>query len=242
MPALHLPNIGGELDVTLAAADLTLSSPALEALGAIAAPDFLWICVDPDGIRGQPEWMKVTAHTSGAGTATVTRAQEGSTARIHKAKMEWVHTLAPSEVDALALKPWHYGIPAELEPDATIGSWVFVDHGSPYVNGGTGISNGAGTQNDEISWDLILEAGTWDVIFHHRRSTNVGIYTVSLGGVTIGTVDGYAAAPAAQKSSILGAVVATTGKKRLTFKMATKNPSSSAYVGTLQFVTVRRSA
>lgn len=100
MGAKHYANIGGETDAALTDVATSLSSPALAALPEIASPDFIFICVDPDGIAGAPEWMKITAHTAAATTATVERAAESSTARAHKADIEWVHTLAPSEMDA----------------------------------------------------------------------------------------------------------------------------------------------
>lgn len=102
MAAKHYANIGGETDAALTDVATTISSPALAALAAVASPDIVHICVDPDGIGGEPEWMQITAHTAAATTATVTRATESSTARAHASGVEWVHTLAPSEVDALS--------------------------------------------------------------------------------------------------------------------------------------------
>lgn len=105
MGALHIPNIGGELDADITDVGTEMSSPALAALPDIASPDFAWLCVDPDGIAGAPEWWKITAHVAAAETATVERALEGSTARAHRSGIEWVHTLAPSEVDLPAQPP-----------------------------------------------------------------------------------------------------------------------------------------
>jgi hypothetical protein len=139
--------------------------------------------------------------------------------------------------------PWHVDISAETEADAVIGTWTLSHHGVGFANGGTGIANGgSGAQNDEINWDVVLEAGTWDLVLHHRKSSNVGIYTVSLGGVSVGTIDGYAAAGTAGKNTLSGITVATTGKKRLKLKMATKNASSSGYVATIEVISLRRTA
>lgn len=121
MSALHVANIGGETDAALTDVATTFSSPALAALDAIASPDYLWICVDPDGIGGEPEWMKVTAYTAAAATCTVERAQQGSTARAHASGVEWVHTLAPSEAELLSLMSTGAGTP-EGAVTATVGS------------------------------------------------------------------------------------------------------------------------
>lgn len=102
MTAKHYPNVVGALDSGIAAADTTISSPGLAALPAIAAPAYVWICMDPLRAAGAPEWMKITAHTAGATTATVTRGEEGSTARDHLTSTDWVHAVAASELDAFS--------------------------------------------------------------------------------------------------------------------------------------------
>lgn len=100
-----------------------------------------------------------------------------------------------------------------------------------------------GAQNAEIGWDVTLSAGTWMVEIIHRTSTNLGIYTVSLDGAAVGTIDGYAATAVQNVvSSVSGIAVATTGVKRLLFKMATKNASSTDYIGSFNHVRLRRTA
>lgn len=142
--------------------------------------------------------------------------------------------------------PWHVVIPAETEPDTTINTWSIVLHTEAlnFANGGTGVTNGLGTpaQNDEIAWDVVLAAGTWKLTMHSRKSSNVGIYTVSVEGTSVGTIDGYSASAAAGLDTISGIAIATTGKHRLKFKMATKNASSSGYVGNPQAISLRRTA
>lgn len=106
------------------------SSPALASLPLVASPDIVHICVDPDGIAGAPEWMKITAHTAAATTATVARASEGSTARKHKANIEWVHTLAPSEMDGS-------GVTAQTEPPTGATDydlWLDTDAAAPITS------------------------------------------------------------------------------------------------------------
>lgn len=101
-----------------------------------------------------------------------------------------------------------------------------------------------GSQNDEIGWDVILAAGTWTLELIHVTSSNRGIYTASLDAGSVGTIDGYDGAGPVRnvRSTITGISVAATGKKRLLLKMATKNASSSSYFGSIQHVSLRRTA
>lgn len=101
----------------------------------------------------------------------------------------------------------------------------------------------SGAQNDEINWDVILAAGTWTVELTYRKASDAGIVSVQFDSVEKGTIDQYNAATSYNNRSTVAAItVATTGKVRLKLKMATKNASSSSYVGYLQHVQLRRTA
>ncbi len=155
--------------------------------------------------------------------------------------------------------PWHVSIiPMIWTPDATAqGTWAIgagaTDSGllyPLYTPGSTANSGGAANfnnvtgvaQNDAFAYDLVLGAGTWDCHFWVRKSTNTGIVTLQQDGSDMGTVDTYAAAAAAAKVSITGWAVAATGKKRMNFKMATKNGSSSNYIFQVFAIEFRRTA
>jgi hypothetical protein len=140
--------------------------------------------------------------------------------------------------------PWHIPVPVEMKPDTTIGTWVLVnDITNNYANGGTRLTVASGpAQNDEVAWDVILAAGTWELTVHHRKSSNVGIYTCTIGSISAGTFDGYNASAARGENTLTGIVVPTAGKYRLKLKMATKNASSSGYVGNPQHISLRRTA
>jgi hypothetical protein len=121
----------------------------------------------------------------------------------------------------------------------TTWSTITVDSGDNLVHNGTKDSGGA--QNSEISWDLIIPAGTWRIDVMHRKGSDRGVYSVQIDAVEQGTIDGYAAATAYnQTGSVTGIAVATTDKHTLKLKMATKNASSSSYVGSIQQVRMRR--
>jgi hypothetical protein len=149
--------------------------------------------------------------------------------------------------------PWHISIlPQVVTADATTGSWAlqgFTEQLNYYfyapgsaANSGAAIALISAAQNDAIAWDLVLAKGTWDAHFYVRKSTNTGIITLNQDGVSQGTVDTYAAAAATAKVSITGWTVASTGKKRMQILMATKNASSSGYLGELFAIEFRRTA
>jgi len=100
----------------------------------------------------------------------------------------------------------------------------------------------SGAQNDEIYWDLGISGGTWDFSLLHHKGSNRGIYTVSIDGSSIGTIDGYNGSPSKNIISVITGASITAGKRRLKLKMATKNGSSSNYFGTIGIIQLRRTA
>lgn len=148
-----------------------------------------------------------------------------------------------SDANSIAANlPWKIDVVPWTSASTTVGTWTPVqDSGSL---GGGAISSGTGAQNDQIGWDVILGAGTWKVDLVYNKGVGRGIYTVSLDGTTVGTVDGYAASTTANNISVISPVtVATTGKKRLLLKMATRNASNTTgWTATLQLVSLLRTA
>ncbi len=112
------------------------------------------------------------------------------------------------------------------------------------TSGGIGGSDteSSGAQNDEIYWDLGVSGGTWDITVVYYRGNNRGIATVSVDGVSAGTIDFYNASAVVNQIGTITGVSITAGKRRLKLKMATKNGSSSSYFGTIQWVQLRRTA
>ena len=85
--------VGGLIENTpLTSGGTTLTSAGLANLPAISATEHAALILDPDGIAGNSEIVWVTAHTAFSTTATILRAQEGTTARAHNQDMPWVHT------------------------------------------------------------------------------------------------------------------------------------------------------
>jgi hypothetical protein len=144
-------------------------------------------------------------------------------------------------VDGAGVDPWMVDINVFATPAANTNWNALSGNDSTWLFGYLLQSSGA--QNAEASWPVSLSAGTWTIEFMSRKSTNIGIYTVSIDGVSVGTVDGYAASPASnQRSSITGIAVTPSGVKTLNFKMATKNASSSSYFGNLAYIRLLRTA
>lgn len=84
--------LGGLIeDNPLTSSATTLTSAALAAMVAIGSTQHLPIILDPDGLYGEPEIAYITAHAAGATTATILRAQEGTTARAHPQDQRWSH-------------------------------------------------------------------------------------------------------------------------------------------------------
>lgn len=142
--------------------------------------------------------------------------------------------------DVSSLLPWVVDV--DVFPAAISNTnWDTITLATVYLYGAGKLSSGA--QNDEIAWDIVLAAGTWTLELIHTKNTNLGIYTVSLDGTTIGTIDGYNGSAANNsRGSITGIAVAASGKTRLKLKMATKNASSSSYFGLIHALQMRRTA
>lgn len=74
----------------------TINSAEFANLPAVSS-DHLILVLDPTASGGDPEIVTVTAHTASATSATVTRGDEGSSARQHASGTTWI--LAPTTND-----------------------------------------------------------------------------------------------------------------------------------------------
>ncbi len=153
-----------------------------------------------------------------------------------------------------AFEPWLVRIlPTLDEQSGASGTWAliaftnevlvgpFVQPGAANI-GAIALYNSSTAQNDYVTWDIVLSAGTWNATFFVRKSSNTGIITLELDGVSKGTVDTYSASIAYGKVSITGFTVSATGKTVLKVLAATKNASSSGYLLELFGISLRRTA
>ena len=95
-------NGGSTSDNPLTSGATTLNSAGLEFLPAVTGSDVLYLTLDPTGASGDPEIVKVTAHTASATSATIVRAQQSTTARSHPLATTWVHALTTTDIAAWA--------------------------------------------------------------------------------------------------------------------------------------------
>lgn len=140
----------------------------------------------------------------------------------------------------LADLPWHVQIVPMLGTIPIIGT--LSTYAGAFEFGG-GAYNNSSAQNDEFGWDLVLAKGTWLFEGMYQKSPNGGIASVKLDGAVIGSVDLYAAATINNfYFQIPNIAVASSGKKRLTFKAASRNAASTGWIMAVQGISLRRTA
>lgn len=81
----------GTTTVLLSDVGTTLTSAALASLVAIDATAHAILVLDPDRDNGDPELVKVTAHTASDDEATIERGYAGTVAREHAIGTTWRH-------------------------------------------------------------------------------------------------------------------------------------------------------
>lgn len=142
--------------------------------------------------------------------------------------------------------PWLVQIDAPwMTPNAQLNWTVLLGENVLPTSGYMGVQS-SGAQNDYIEFKVLLGAGTWEISWMNYKAANTGIFTVSIDGGSVGTVDGYNGSTLAPAISTISSVsISDTGGSAvhlLRFTMATKNGSSSGYYGNLYSVQMRRTA
>lgn len=95
--------------------------------------------------------------------------------------------------------------------------------------------------NDEVVYNVALDAGTWTLtVIGQTRSTG-GISTVYLDATSLGTLDLYSASTTNNVvKQITGFTVSAPGVYALKFKVESKNASASEYRFIAQLITLTR--
>lgn len=139
---LRANNVGGLVeDNPLTNSATTLTSAGLAALPVIDTTNHAALVIDPDGLETAPEIVYVTAHASGAQTATIARAQEGSIAAQHSVDIPWIHTAtvkdfvatypdSPWAGDTLSGGPFDEEFERESAPTALPTGFAWVNQGT----------------------------------------------------------------------------------------------------------------
>lgn len=135
--------VKGRLSSGISDADVTITSDGLADLPEIVAPDYAIIVLDPDGVSGRPEAVRVTAHAASATSATVEREVEqsygGSPARAHAANMNWYHAAIPKDFHGLVSAADEAERESYIVDDGTTvwqedtsERWTYMDGATPY--------------------------------------------------------------------------------------------------------------
>lgn len=113
-------------------------------------------------------------------------------------------------------------------PASRVGSWAFLA-ATAQSFGGVYYQSGSPAVNDEISYEVWAPKGSGNVNVFVTTATIMGIITVYLDGVSLGTIDCYSGSTAYNVVKTLSATVTTTGMHTLRFLVTSKNASASAY-------------
>ena len=110
------------------------------------------------------------------------------------------------------------------------------NQGSSQFGGGWTQTNNNG---NSVSWDVLIDSGTWAIDVIYSRQSSSGILDVSLGGSSVGTIDMYGVAGNVV-GTISGIAVAAAGYYDLTAAVNGKNASSTGYRKYLELIVCRR--
>lgn len=113
-----------------------------------------------------------------------------------------------------------------------------------------GMLTSSGVQNDEVTFEVLLAAGTWTLSLMHWADGNRGRYEVFFDAATPTSlsgsadyIEGYSGSDTPNtRNSITGIVIPTTAVYTLKFKMASKHGSASAYYGCIQEFALKQTA
>ncbi len=94
--------LSGTLSSGITNVATSISSAGFASLPSIAAPFYMWIVLDPAATAGNPEVVKVTAHTAASTTVTVVRAQQDTGNRTHAGGIAWTHDVTATDLQDFA--------------------------------------------------------------------------------------------------------------------------------------------
>lgn len=175
---------GTTTDAPLTAGATTMNSAGLANLAAVTGSDEAIITLDPNRVNGAPEIVRVTAHTGSATSATIDRAEFGTSAREHPAGTEWVHGAVAG---------------TSSDPDGDFGGFW-----EAYTPSNTGVTVGNGTQVARftrignmvtVSYRLVFGSGT---SFTGTPAFGLPVAATAAANTVLGPAWLFDAAPAQQ--------------------------------------------
>ena len=122
---------------------------------------------------------------------------------------------------------------------SSVGTWARATTSN--VLGLGYIQSTSAAQNDDVVYNVALDAGVWTLTVICRRDASFGIATFYLDSTSLGTVDFYRSSLLVNSvHQITGFTVATPAVYALKMKMETKNASASAYGFNVNLLTLTR--
>lgn len=116
--------------------------------------------------------------------------------------------------------------------------WGILNQSGGAQFGGTLTSDGS--QASSVTYDFYADIGTYSIDIFHLGGTNRPIYAVSVDGQSVGTADGYNATSVSKYTTVTGVTIGSSGRHSLTLLCSTKNASSTAFVGAINGITLRK--
>jgi hypothetical protein len=234
-------------DLIAATAADTVARLAVGSNGQVLTADsgestgIKWAAAPGGGVVADTIWDAKGDLAVASAADTAARLAVGSNAQVLTA--DSTQTLGVKWGTPTDFGQWLVQILPYLSRTVVQGTWKFDDAADTPSLFGFFTYNSSSAQNDEIMFPVVLSAGTWQIEIICLASNNCGIATVSLGGSSVGTMDTYSASTTRNVvKSITGISVATSGQTTLSFKIATKNASSSNYRFNPQLISLLRTA
>ena len=170
--------LSGTLTNTISAAATSFESTTLSDMVAVSG-DTMTVILDPLGVSGDPEVVTVTAHTAASDTATITRAQESTTAREHGAGTAWVG----SSVTKGLLDAFPAANVTGTFSSLTASGDLTVDTDTLYVDS-TNNRVGIGTTSPTAGLEIVGSAGAAALHLKQTDTTPDADSYLSAGGTT----------------------------------------------------------
>jgi len=196
----------GTPSVALSNSDTTLQAAFLANVPVVTGPDIMVLVLDPEAEENGPEVVHVTAHSASSTSATILRAQEGTTAVSHSTSVKVSHTITEAVVE-----DWESDI-ATLQSDLDTheGGTATADHpeATPSVRGFMSAA-------DKTKLDSIESAATAD---QTPAEILAGLLTVdgSGSGLDADLLDGQQASEFADSGHTHGDFLERDGSNTMT--------------------------
>jgi hypothetical protein len=160
--------------------------------------------------------------------------------------MSFVDYSSPLAAQPPQVYPWGIEVPIFGAPLSHV-TWNSLTTGTSFYKG-IAIQSSAAVDS-ELQFKVALGSGVYRLDLLYLANTNIGILTAYLDGVSLGTIDGYAASATKMPvnagdagSSIAGVVVSTPGIHTLKLKVTGKNASATQYYWQLSGLSVTRTS